>query len=558
MLHKLGFLVAIVGLTLPAWCADTPGAISGYVRNATGVPQMGAMVELLGPAAQALAVFTDEKGFYSVPGLLPGIYNIKASATAFLPTVREGIALRPGSKLLVNLTLNTLFDAIKLAPARGQSDDDDWKWVLRSASNRPLLRLVDDKSGNLGAETDRAGHNLKGSLSFLAGSASEGFGSSPDSTRFSLEHSIFSTDTVGLQGSIGYGSVSPASVLRASFSHQMEDGSQPELALTLRNLPAPGIDPRIGSLQALALTTSDSVALGDLLALSVGSELQSVQFLGHVTAFRPFGSADVHLSPNTVVEYRYATSEPNDLLERGFESSPADLSESGPRMSLLSYAPALEHAHHHELSVSRHMGKTSVQLAAYYDRVVDPALTGVGEFATDNGMVLPDIYSGTFTYQGSDLKTEGWRLVVERKLSSDVTATLDFASGGVVDLEKSGVSLPDAQQWMGTRTRQSVAGKVGGVVPKTRTHWVASYRWIDGDALTPVDMFNASAGRADPYLNLFFRQPLPGFFPGHVEAIVDLRNLLAEGYVPVLGHDGHTVYLVQSDRAVRGGLNFTF
>jgi len=75
-----------------------------------------------------------------------------------------------------------------------------------------------------------------------------------------------------------------------------------------------------------------------------------------------------------------------------------------------------------------------------------------------------------------------------------------------------------------------------------------------------VDLFNASAGRADPYLNIFFRQPIPwvGSLPGHVEAIVDLRNLLAQGYVPVLGQYGHTVYLVQSARAVRGGLAFTF
>jgi hypothetical protein len=89
---------------------------------------------------------------------------------------------------------------------------------------------------------------------------------------------------------------------------------------------------------------------------------------------------------------------------------------------------------------------------------------------------------------------------------------------------------------------------------------MASYRLINGEALTPIDMFNASAGRADPYLNLFFRQPIPGtgFFPGHIEAIVDLRNLLAQGYVPVLGHDGHTVYLVQSAKTVSGGVAFTF
>lgn len=313
-----------------------------------------------------------------------------------------------------------------------------------------------------------------------------------------------------------------------------------------------------GSLQALSLTTSDSFALGDLIEMQFGSELQTIQFLGRVTAFRPFGSADIHLSPNTVVEYRYATSEPNDLLERGFVSAPADLSEAQPRMSMVGYSPALEHAHHHELSVSRRMGKTNVQVAAYYDRVVDPALTGVGEFGTDGGMALPDVYSGTFTYQGNDLKTQGMRVVVQRKMTNDITATMDLEYGGVLDMENPGTSLTNAQQWIGTRDRGSVAGKISGVVPKARTHWVASYRWIDGQALTPVDMFNASAGRADPYLNLFFRQPIPGFLPGHVEALIDLRNLLAEGYVPVLGHDGRTVYLVQSARAVRGGLNFTF
>jgi hypothetical protein len=43
-----------------------------------------------------------------------------------------------------------------------------------------------------------------------------------------------------------------------------------------------------------------------------------------------------------------------------------------------------------------------------------------------------------------------------------------------------------------------------------------------------------------------------------MEAILELRNLLAQGYVPVMGQDGKTVYLVDSARAVRGGLAFTF
>ena len=56
-------------------------------------------------------------------------------------------------------------------------------------------------------------------------------------------------------------------------------------------------------------------------------------------ALRPHGSVDVHLSPNMLVEYRYATSEPDMRLAKGFDSAPADLSESGPRMALLNGQP---------------------------------------------------------------------------------------------------------------------------------------------------------------------------------------------------------------------------
>jgi len=559
ILRKLGFSVLMLGLALPVWSADRPGTISGYVHAASGIPQMGAMVEVLGAAAHSLKVFTDENGFYSAAGLLPGVYNLKVSAPAFLPALREHVGLHAGGNTIVNVTLSTLFEAIQMAPRRGPADEDDWKWVLRSVSNRPILRVVDDHSPAVIAESAKGDRELRGTLSFLAGSPSEGFGSASDmSTGFSMEKSIFSSNTIGLRGNVGYGSSSPATVLRASFRHKMDDGSEPLFAVTMRNLPAPDIT--LHSFQALALTTADALTLGDILELKFGSELQTIQFMGRVTTFRPFGTADFHLSPDTMLEYGYATSEPDNRLDKGFDSAPADSNESGPRVSMTGYLPTVEHAHHQELSLSHRIGKNNLQVAAYTDRISDPALTGIGEFTTDNGNVLPDLYSGTFTYRGNDFHTRGVRLVLQRKLTSDITGTLDYEYGGVLDLASPNESLESVSESSLVRNRQSVAGKITGMVPKSKTRWMASYRWINGEALTPVDMFNASAGQADPYLNLFFRQPIPGtgFFPGHIEAIVDLRNLLAQGYVPVLGHDGHTVYLVQSARAVRGGVAFTF
>jgi len=561
MFRKLGLLIATVGLVFPVAAAEKSGSISGYVHSANGVPQMGALVEVLGSAARTLKVVTDENGFYSAVGLLPGNYNVRVSAPSFLPSERDRVGLRAGASVIVNLTLNTLFQAIQLAPMRGPADEDDWKWVLRSSANRPILRVLEDSSRTVAASSEQDNHDLKGTLSFVAGSPSEGFGSAADvSTGFSVEKSIFSSGIVAVHGNVGYGGGSPAAVLRASYIHKMDNGSQPQVAFTMRRLAAPDINLRSAALQALSLTTTDNVTLGDILELRFGSEIQTIQFMGRVTAFRPFGSADVHLSPNTIVEYRYATSQPDSRMDKGFDTAPADLSESGPHVSIAGFTPAVERAHHHELSLSRRVGKNNLQMAVYSERVADPALTGVGDFAAENPEVLPDLYSGTFTYRGKELNTRGLRLVLQRKLTSDVTATLDYGYGGVLDLAKDDLRLEDARESIVIRDRHSLAAKVSGTVPGAGTRWVASYRWISGQALTPVDMFNASAGQSDPYLNIFFRQPIPGtsFLPGHMDALIDVRNLLAQGYVPLIGQDKHTVYLVQSARAVRGGVAFTF
>jgi hypothetical protein len=579
MFAKLGYLLLAFGLVLPVWAGDGApvsdsnpgsstlvagggGSISGYVRSANGVPQMGAIVEVLGAAVDTLKVFTDENGFYSASGLLPGFYSLKVSAPSFLPALREKIGLRSGSRLSLNVTLNTLLDAVQLVPARGSDDPDDWKWVLRSSANRPILRLVNNPSSAPAGRSGNAFRDVTGTLSFLAGSASEGFGSSSDmSTGFSVEKSIFSTGTVALKGDVGYGTSTPDAVLRASYSREMANGSTPQIAVTVRHLSSPDTNLRGADLQALALTSSDNITLGDVLELKFGSELQTVQFMGRASAFRPFGSAAFHVSPNTVVAYSYATAEPDTRLEKGFDSAPADLSDSEPRVSIAGYTPAIERAHHHELSLSKRLdADTSLQFAVYSDRVLNPALTGVGEFSSDSGDVLPDVYSGTFTYQGRELQTHGMRVVLQRKLAADITAAADFGYGGVLDLDKADVNLGDARASEVLRNRQSLSGKISGRVPGAKTRWIASYGWVSGQGLTAVDMFNASAGRSDPYLNVFLKQPIPGtgFLPCHMDAVLDVRNLLAQGYVPVLGPDGRTVYLVQSARAVRGGIAFTF
>jgi hypothetical protein len=559
-LGKLGIWSVILALSLPVFAADRTGAISGYVRNASGTPQMGAIVEILGAANHSFVVFTDASGHYAAPELLPGFYTVKVTAPSFLPSLREKVGLNPGAHLNVNITLSTLLDVMQLGPMRPVPDDDDWKWTLRSVANRPVLRVF---GGSAVSPEGKKNDELSGTVSFVAGSTAEGYGSASDmSTSFSLEHSMFSDGQLALSGNVGYGDTLPSAVLRASFLSHLQDGSEPELGMTVRRFSPTDPSLHNAALQSLAMSANDDFVLGDVLELRFGSELQAIQFLGHLNAFRPHGTADFHLSPNAVVEYGYTTSRPDETAEKGFDSTSADMSESNPRVSLLGFSPRLESAHHQELSISERAGDTNFQVAVYADRIADPALTGAGEVTAAGGFLLPDISSETFTYTGRDLNTAGLRVVLQHKFSSDLTATLDYAYGGVLDLAHSdippqNISLQSVQQYMSADHRHAIAAKLSGTLARTHTRWIASYRWVNGSALTPVDMFNASAGQSAPYLNIFIRQPMP-CLGGHMEAIIDVRNLLAQGYVPVVGQDGQTVYLVDSARSVRGGVAFNF
>jgi len=579
MARKLGWLLVLFAGT--SSFAAGVGAISGVVKDGAGKPQMGAMVEIFtSAAAVGTTVFTDAQGIYNVENLPPGTYQIRASAAWFLPTLKENVGLRAGTRVLVNLTLNAMAGAMQSLPMRrsASTKPDDWHWTLRSQANRPVLRAVaqnsDDSPGSAdatkkddasaaSARSERADdHSLKARVAFIAGAEGDGFGSAGDmTTAFALEKSLFAAGTFSFDGNIGASAGEPAGVLRASYTHDFGSVSHPTFTVTYRRFAPPGVAVENSPYAAVEMNTSDSMSVADFIDVQYGAAVQSVEFAKRTIAFRPYGSIAVHLSPNFVLQYRYATSEPDTRSAKGFESAPADLSESGPRMALAAGAPNVERAIHQEISASRRLGKTSVQLAGYIDNVRNAVLTGAGDPSAYSDDVLPDVYSGTFSYAyGGNLSTSGVRVVVERELGEGMSATIDYSMGGAVSAESLPVLWQNLAQSLATTRQHSVGAKLEGYLPVAGTRWIASYKWTSGNALSAVDAFNASPGQTDPYLCIFIRQPLPNasFIPGKMDALLDLRNMLAQGYLPVMGPDGRNVYLVQSARSLRAGLAFTF
>jgi hypothetical protein len=569
MLRKLSCFAAVLMLALPGMAASRTSSLSGIVRGPDGTPQMGAVVEVFASASRTLTAFTDGNGYYSVLGLRPGVYSVRVSAPSFLPAFREHVDLRSGMASVVNLTLATIFATFDVVPRTDSTQNDDWQWTLRSVARRPILRAVDPGKIDSGMidpanpilAAERRDPVMKAGVSFIAGSDAQGYGGDADATtQFSFEHSVLSSGMFAFDGNVGYGETSPAAVLRARYSQELADGSTPEVSFTARRLAPPDPALRGTALSTFSLRFADSMTLADVIELKFGSELQTLQFIRRTSALLPFGSAEMHLGPNTVVAYQYASSSPVSRLASEREALPIEPMQIGPRVSVNGFSAELQRGAHHELSLAHRSGKNNMMLAVYRDRLRDPALTGVGSPLAGSGEVLVDPYSGTFTYQGADYRANGVRAVYERKFADGYEATLDYAYGGALEFNQLPANLESSRDSMHTTMRHAIAGGFSGVLPTCHTKWTASYRWTNGQALTPVDSFNASPGQIDPFLNLVLRQPIPrmGLLPAHMEALLDLHNLLAEGYVPVMGQDHRTVYLVQSARSVRGGVAITF
>src|SRR6185312_922512 len=250
MASRLQWLVVLLSATLPV-CASTTGSISGTVKSTHGTPQLGALVEVFAAGAlQPVIAFTTEAGTYQAANLTPGSYRIKVTAASFLPSLIENVVVRSGGRAVINVTLTTLAEAIRLLPPRQVSaqDQDDWKWILRSASSRPILRFDDQQGFVLASSASNGGssdshdlHAIKGRVAFVAGSQADGFGSAPDyGTSFDVQQGLFSSDTISFDGRVGNGNGQPAGVIRTTYKHQFANGDTPTFAVTLRRTAPSG------------------------------------------------------------------------------------------------------------------------------------------------------------------------------------------------------------------------------------------------------------------------------------------------------------------------------
>jgi hypothetical protein len=119
-------------------------------------------------------------------------------------------------------------------------------------------------------------------------------------------------------------------------------------------------------------------------------------------------------------------------------------------------------------------------------------------------------------------------------------------------------TLAEAAAELHAEMAQALTVALHGKIVRSGTTVRAEYRWQPQNSLTQVNAYNVDPSEA--YLSFYVRQRIGRgrLLPNGMDAVVEATNLLEQGYQPVVGADGHTLFLAQVPRAIQAGLAFNF
>ncbi len=540
--------------------------VSGVVRDRNGQLQVGAAVELLNAQYAVVArTFTDDRGRYALPRVRAGVYQVKATASLLLPAIHPDLRLLANTRAVVNLTLANLYQALDWLPAERRapnSPEDDWDWTLRLSTNRPLLRVLDQDVARKAAkngirdmqgpvlieESNDAADRVTWGAEARTGLARFGEGGVEERGQWG-SRSAEGSRAVAVTGSVATG---PEGLARASTTAEYRQELTPDRSMTtvVTFTERPGIESLGGAgLQTLRVRSASTVQVGDLATFSAGTELAAAR-LGGETAVgsHPFASLAAPVNGG-VLEYRVSTAPTMtgaDVLERQAQEDMPALVEAAGRL-------AMEGGLHQELAFSRHVGSWTGELGVFDDAIAHPVVEGWGDKAAiDSRDVLYDPGTGIIAVSGQGYSHGGVMALLRDQLSPDTWLSFRYAMGEAIQVPSEGT------QALAGRNSPMAAIAAGTRFASTGTAIRGSYRWQPVSTVTSVAPF--AEGVPDAYLGLSVQQPLhlQRVGAGKVEAILDVRNLLAQGYRPFLSEDGKTVYFAQAQRCVAAGIRFSF
>ena len=585
--------------------ASLPG-IAGVVRDAQGVAQMGALVQVLAANSMTVATaFTDQRGHYAIANLAPGRYLVRASATLFVPATRANLQLRTGATVVVNLTMAALYDTASWLPAqrrRADETSDDWKWTLRSTANRPILRMVDEGTEIVfsSSATDHPAAPRARALEAVE-SGDGGFGQGGLHNVVTLHEGMDDGSDVMLRADLGAGVRAlsdPAGVASgwtsSVESSELDAGYEARTGFNggaLRTVASYKSHPELvgagfvsgmqggSGVQVIELTSAQRMALGENIEVEAGGRVQAIREGVSGVETHPYFRVSAHPTGEWTLEYRLASDkavQEFDDVTSGDSDVPVALVRNGHL--------AVERGLHQEITAGHRATKASVQVAFYHDGISAATISGgeTGTFVQATGAsgsggdpavgnslpfqpigILLDPTTGSFRTLAAGYKSQGARVSVSSAITPALWVAAEYSTGEALSLPDAGVNglpigvsraLGQLRAMHAQAATIALKGRLVGAGTRVR----ASYRWQPTRGVTAVDGYSAFGDQA--YMSCMLRQPirLGQWMPQRLEATIDVTNLLAQGYRPFLSADGQTLYFAQAPRTIQAGLAFSF
>jgi hypothetical protein len=596
MMAKVMPVVALLGVALAVPAASfaiTPivlsGTLVGTVRDLVGIPQMGAVVFLYDRRERLCErVLTDSVGNFAFSGLNPDLYSVRVTMTSFLPALRNRIQILPGIQKNLDVSLSTLFSSIQLVPPQPNQASlmtDDWKWVLRTTSaRRPILRILPNLSGPQ-QQSSPIFSDTHALVRFSGGDASTG--SSADlGTAFGVTTSVFGTNQLQVVANVGLVSATgmPTAGFRATLSRKIGD-STPAISVTMRQLSVPGrmnaalagvqgLDWGAAYLRTMSVSMSNKTQLSDQMQIEYGMESDSISYLSHNHYTSPYLKL-TYVLPFAEIDFSYTAGNGRPDLrntpEAGTETGDLEKDVAAlamiPRVSLLNNASKVQSGQNFEVTGSRAIGSRELRLTAYRESVKNAALTvslpALRPGDPFSAEILPDFFSDTSVLNAGDYHTLGYTAALTQNFGENFHATVSYGSTGVLVPRASGPISDGAElrNLIHATHRNALTTQMSGTIHQTGTKFSGSYQFTDYRSATSGHLYATDPSHPEAGLNIYIRQPIPhglNRMGGKMEATLDLKNMMAQGYLPITLTDGQRLLLMRTPRSLRGGLSITF
>lgn len=564
---------------------------------------MGATVQLFNKFERLIAkIQTGSDGRFVFASLPPDSYAVRVSLASYLPVSRDRIAVRAGINSLLRVHMASLLSNMEVTyfiPTAAMTDD--WKWVLRtSPSTRAITRLLPNplpgSSGSLPFagvfSGTRAMVSLSGGDSSIIDTDS---GQGDMGTGFVLSTNILGKNLLQLGGNYSQNTAAgPTAVgLVAIYSRDPSGGPEesPEVTFSVSQLglfggPAlssgttpgsstPGPGPLGGSnltIRTMLIGLYQTADPLDNVHFEYGMTGESVDSVQHVSRLSPFARMTVSAGKAGKVIAAYSDGgRPDELTAHqpgrewmepeGGADDLANVANTLTRVPQVSYSNdrmVLQRTLTYELGYQKTAGSRTYAVSLFSEDTANGRVNVAGDTdVLSSGSLLSDGVSKTMIYDIGSYKRTG----ALASVTQTVGDFLEFsgAYGRMGGFTTASTFEPQAAL-LDQGPRNVADATVKARIPRCGMKLRANYGWVENGALVPAHVFTTQNMDLMPGLNILIRQPLPSLFgmPGHLELTADVRNILAQGYLPVDAGGGHNLLIVQSPRGLRGGLNFIF